>query len=130
MPELIVKSPTDGPHYVQYNAAGEETHTNIVLIPRSETEKCEVFATVVPAGHAPAFHVHPDTEQVYIGIAGHGQVSIQTDEGEQSREMHPGDVCYIPRLTPHRSLPIGDQGFTYIVVDSFPDEKPPSHWGK
>ena len=81
-----------------------------------------------PAGHTPAFHVHADTEQVYICIEGHGEVCVETDEGVKTCEMRPGDVAYIPRLTPHRSLPLGEGGFTYIVVDSFPGEVPPSHW--
>jgi mannose-6-phosphate isomerase-like protein (cupin superfamily) len=126
----VKKSPNEGESYPQHAITGAHTHTNVVLIPRADTEQCEVFTTVIAPEQTPAYHCHADTEQVYVCIRGAGQVHVQTDDGVVSFLMHPGDVCYVPRLAPHQSLPLGHEGFEYVVVDSFPGEKPPSHWTK
>jgi quercetin dioxygenase-like cupin family protein len=51
-----------------------------------------------PQGVTHENHYHPNAEEVVMVLGGRGVQIV----GEDSLEVGPGDVCFIPRDTPHR----------------------------
>ena len=54
-----------------------------------------VFAPGGSAQHA--LHRHPNAEEVMLVLRGH----IEAITGNETMQMGPGDVCYIPQGAPH-----------------------------
>lgn len=100
------------------------THINDLVMDRSEATASEVFFTVVEPGKASPMHKHDDTEQIYYGVDGEGEISIETDEGLLTVNIKPGDLVRMPVGTMHRARCIGDQNLRYLVVDCFPGARP------
>src|SRR5690242_10392160 len=48
------------------------THTNDLVMDRSEAETSEAFMVVLEPGEAPPLHQHDDTEQVFYVVRGTG----------------------------------------------------------
>jgi len=59
-----------------------------------------------PKGATHENHYHPNAEEVVIGISGRGVQIV----GADALEIGPGDVCFIPRNTPHRVTGTSDEG--------------------
>jgi mannose-6-phosphate isomerase-like protein (cupin superfamily) len=55
------------------------THTNNLVMDRSESEASEVFVGKVEPGHVPPLHVHHETEQVFYILSGQGANSNGCD---------------------------------------------------
>jgi 3-oxoadipate enol-lactonase len=51
-----------------------------------------------PFGATHENHHHPNAEEVVMVISGRGTQKV----GDRSLDMSPGDICFIPRSTPHR----------------------------
>ncbi len=51
-----------------------------------------------PRGATHENHHHPDAEEVVMVVSGRGTQII----GASALELGPGDICFIPRCTPHR----------------------------
>ena len=107
------------------------THTNNLVMDRSESEASEVFIGVVEPGGLPPLHVHHDTEQVFYILHGEGQIQIGGEEGgppAQHFPVGPGDVVRFPRHTRHRIQSAGQAPVVYLSVDCFlggrPADKP------
>jgi mannose-6-phosphate isomerase-like protein (cupin superfamily) len=43
-------------------------------------------------------HYHPNAEEVVMVVSGRGTQIV----GDRSLDLGPGDICFIPRGTPHR----------------------------
>jgi quercetin dioxygenase-like cupin family protein len=99
------------------------THTNDLVIDRSESEASEVFIVVLEPGEAPPMHQHDDTEQVFYILEGRGR--LEAGAPAQSAAVKPGDVVRIPPRTPHRIHCEGDEPLRYLAVDCFPAGRPP-----
>jgi quercetin dioxygenase-like cupin family protein len=98
------------------------THTNELIMDRSEAAASEVFITVLEPGEAPPLHKHDDTEQVFFILSGRGRLEIS-----QELEAHPvipGDVVRIPPSTFHRIYCVGDEPLRYLAIDCFPSGRP------
>jgi quercetin dioxygenase-like cupin family protein len=54
--------------------------------------------SVYPRGATHPNHYHPNAEEVVMVLSGRGVQIV----GGNSLEVGPGDVCFIPRNTPHR----------------------------
>jgi mannose-6-phosphate isomerase-like protein (cupin superfamily) len=98
------------------------THTNELVIDRSESAGSEVFMVVLQPGEAPPMHQHDDTEQVFYIIEGDGRLEIGADA--QAFEVKPGDVCRIPPATLHRIHCTGAGALQYLAIDCFPAGRP------
>jgi mannose-6-phosphate isomerase-like protein (cupin superfamily) len=99
------------------------THTNDLVMDRSEAEASEAFMVVLEPGEAPPLHRHDDTEQVFYVLRGAGTLRIGTDPGERF-PVAPGDLVRIPRSTPHRIFCEGSVPLVYLSVDCFAGGRP------
>lgn len=99
------------------------THTNELVIDRSESAASEVFVVVLQPGEAPPLHKHDDTEQIFYVIEGTGRLEVGPDSNAFA--VKPGDVCRIPVSTLHRIHCVGQTPLRYIAVDCFPAGRPP-----
>ena len=52
----------------------------------------------VPAGSATAMHYHPQTEEIYYILEGHGRMQVD----DQIRNVEPGDAIAIPPSSRHQ----------------------------
>ena len=58
-----------------------------------------------PSGSSHENHYHPNAEEVVMILSGRGVETV----GDDALELGPGDVCFIPRNTPHRFTAISDE---------------------
>jgi quercetin dioxygenase-like cupin family protein len=94
------------------------THTNDLIMDRSEASAAEAFYVVLEPGEAPPIHVHPDAEQVFYILEGHGELGI----GPDAAERHPlrvGDFVRTPPGVPHAVSCVGDSRLVYLSIDCF-----------
>ena len=99
------------------------THTNELVMDRSEAEASEVFMVVLEPGEAPPLHAHDDTEQVFYVTSGTGTLQIGPDPG-QLFPVRPGDLVRIPRNTLHRIRCDANDRLVYLSVDCFAGGRP------
>lgn len=98
------------------------THTNELVMDRSEATSSEVFMVELAPGEAPPLHRHDDTEQVFYILQGQGSLEIGRDGHQYPVEA--GDVVRIPPGTFHRIFCQGDNPLRYLAVDCFPAGRP------
>lgn len=99
------------------------THTNELVIDRSEATVTEVFIVVLEPGEAPPLHRHPDTEQVFYMLQGEGELHVGEGGAERFR-VRPGDVVRIPPDTWHKIVNDGGIDIRYVSIDAFPGGRP------
>jgi mannose-6-phosphate isomerase-like protein (cupin superfamily) len=61
-------------------------------------------------------HAHPDSEQVYVIIAGRGRMIV----GEERSEVSRGAAIFIPPRTDHAIRALGDELLVYVSATSPP----------
>src|SRR5215472_3152891 len=76
------------------------THTNDLVMDRSQAEGSEAFMVVLEPGEAPPLHQHDDTEQIFYIVEGTGRLYIGEKEDQQFK-VGVGDLVRIPRNTLH-----------------------------
>jgi quercetin dioxygenase-like cupin family protein len=93
------------------------THINDLVIDRAQSSNSEVFMVVIEPNHAPPFHKHDDTEQIFYVIDGTGVLTI----GDQKEQypVSPGDVVRIPVATYHSIQADEKNTLRYLCVDCF-----------
>lgn len=90
------------------DAAGELVVRTTVVHPGTVGD--EYFMTY---GH---HHVR-DSGEVYLGLAGHGQIIMQRRQGPaQTAAMSPGRCVYVPAGWGHRTINDGEEPFVFLVV--------------
>jgi mannose-6-phosphate isomerase-like protein (cupin superfamily) len=99
------------------------THTNDLVMDRSESETSEAFVVVLEPGEAPPLHIHHDTEQVFYVIRGHGVLQVGEDV-PQFLPVNPTDLVRIPPHTPHRVRCEGQESLVYLSIDCFVGGRP------
>lgn len=103
------------------------THTNDLIMDRSEAETSEAFLVILEPGEAPPLHVHDDTEQVFYAISGSGELQICASQGDAEGRRFPvaaRDLVRIPPGTWHRIFCRGDAPLVYLSVDCFLGGRP------
>lgn len=98
------------------------THTNDLVMDRSEARCSEVFVVVLEPGEAPPRHKHDDTEQIFYILSGAGRLEIGTPSTNHG--VKPGDVVRIPVGEFHRIFCEGNQPLRYLAIDCFPSGRP------
>jgi mannose-6-phosphate isomerase-like protein (cupin superfamily) len=96
------------------------THTNELVMDRSEAETSEVFLVILEPGEAPPVHTHHDTEQIFYILKGSGILQIVEDT-EVNALVKIGDVVRIPAHTPHCIRCGNHERLVYLCVDCFTD---------
>jgi quercetin dioxygenase-like cupin family protein len=99
------------------------THTNNLVMDRSEAEASEAFMVVLEPGEAPPLHVHHDTEQVFYMLQGSGTLQVGDDK-PQHFPVRPGDLVRIPPHTYHLVRCESQEPVVYLSVDCFVGGKP------
>ena len=97
------------------------THTNDLIMDRSEAATSEAFLVILAPGEAPPLHVHDDTEQVFYVISGAGELQIGADERFAVKTT---DLVRIPPGAWHRIFCKGDAPLVYLSVDCFLGGRP------
>src|SRR2546423_2981022 len=103
------------------------THTNDLVMDRSQATASEVFVVVLEPGEAPPMHKHHDTEQIFYITEGRGRLEIgktTDDKSPESFDVKSGDVVRIPVNSPHRIHCVGNTPMKYIAIDCFPSGRP------
>ena len=98
------------------------THTNDLVMDRSEATTSEVFVVVLEPGEAPPRHKHDDTEQIFYILSGQGKLEIGTPPTEHA--VAPGDVVRIPVGVFHRIFCMSEQALRYLAIDCFVGGRP------
>ena len=104
------------------------THTNDLLMDRSQAKASEAFFVILEPGEAPPIHVHSDAEQVFYILEGEGELGVGLDAAEK-HPLKPGDFVRTPPGVPHSVRCLGDSRFVYLSIDCFvagPDPAEPT----
>jgi mannose-6-phosphate isomerase-like protein (cupin superfamily) len=99
------------------------THTNDLILDRSQAEAAEAFLVLLDPGEAPPLHVHDDAEQIFYVLRGTGALHIGAPPGRRFR-VKAGDLVRIPPRTYHRIRANGARRLVYLSVDCFPGGRP------
>jgi len=103
------------------------THTNDLIMDRSQAETSEAFLVILERGEAPPLHIHHDAEQVFYVISGAGELQIRADRDEGDGRRFPvaeRDLVRIPPGTWHRIFCRGDAPLGYLSIDCFLGGRP------
>jgi mannose-6-phosphate isomerase-like protein (cupin superfamily) len=68
------------------------------------------------AGSQQALHAHPDSEQVYVIVAGRGLMHVADEE----QEVGPGTLVFIPKGALHAIGNVGSEKLVYVSATSPP----------
>jgi len=93
------------------------THINDLIFDRSEASSSEAFMVVLHEGQATPLHQHPDTEQIFYVLEGHGILTISGAE-KNTGPLVPGDVVRVPPSTLH-SIAADGGSLRYLSIDCF-----------
>jgi glucose-6-phosphate isomerase, archaeal len=60
-------------------------------------------------------HAIPDRSELYVGLAGHGVMILETVDGaSEVVEVNPGQAVYVPGYWVHRSVNVGTERFATL----------------
>jgi len=93
------------------------SNTTILLLERNETNRCEFVVVEWPAGNRGAMVAHKEKEQTFFILKGSGKVTI----GEETEDVKPGDLVFVPRNTPH-TTEAGSEKLSYLCLNSLVTE--------
>jgi quercetin dioxygenase-like cupin family protein len=92
------------------------SNSTTLLLERNHTNNVELALIRWPEGSRGAFATHKDKEQTFFILEGEGTVTI----GEETQEVRPGNVVFIPRNTKHTSEAITGE-LIYLCLNSLVD---------
>ena len=92
------------------------SNSTILLLDRSETNKCELTLVFWPAGNKGAMVAHKEEEQTFFVLQGNGKVTV----GDETAEVKPGSVVFVPRNTPHTIEAFGTE-LVYLCMNGLVD---------
>lgn len=104
----------DSAHFKHYRFP---THTNDLIVDRSQSSASEVFFVVLEPGEAPPRHKHDDTEQVFYITEGKGVLTV--GDNDEKYSVKTGDTVRIPFATWHSIRADGGKRMDYFCVDCF-----------
>jgi mannose-6-phosphate isomerase-like protein (cupin superfamily) len=94
------------------------THTNDLVVDRSESGASEVFFVILEPGEAPPLHKHDTTEQVFYMLEGEGVLTIGKEDAK-TYAVKPGDIVRVPFNAYHSIRAEGNKRIRYLCVDCF-----------
>ncbi|MCC7085061.1 MAG: cupin domain-containing protein [Pirellulales bacterium] len=93
------------------------THTNNLVLDRSDAVNSEVFVVVLEPEQAPPLHKHDDTEQVFYILEGEGTLTVGEERSEH--RVSSKQIIRIPPSTLHSIKATGKATLRYLAVDCF-----------
>ena len=101
-----------------------------LLLNEGEADSRHLLITWVEgeAGSQQDLHAHPDSEQVYVIVAGRGLMHVADEE----QEVGPGMLILIPKGASHAIRNVGTEKLVYVSATSPPFDatglyEPPPH---
>ncbi len=96
------RNPREGPfgHLDVRWVVGEHTGASLIAFGQS----------TYPKGATHENHYHPNAEEVVMVLGGRGVQIV----GSEALELGPGDICFIPRNTPHRITGSSDEDLVIL----------------
>jgi len=88
-----------------------DSGSTVLLLDRSETERCEATVVSLAAGNKSGVVGHEDQELTLFVLSGTGSASV----GDETEELKAGNVVFVPRNTAH-SIEAGQEGLTYLCL--------------
>ncbi len=90
---------------------GEHTYE---LIGRVEniTEQCSVAYIELEPGKEALQHYHPETEEIFYILSGHGKVILN----DQHSEIKTGDCIFVPRGARHQLINTGRNKLVFLAI--------------
>jgi mannose-6-phosphate isomerase-like protein (cupin superfamily) len=102
----------------------------MMLLPRDLTHSCEVVLEKVAVGKMTPPNAHPTFQQIYIILAGEGDITI----GDDIQHVVAPAVAFIPKNTHHQVVNTGPVEFQYLYVsvwgEGIPKEESEGGWKK
>lgn len=89
------------------------SNSTVLLLDRNETNRCELTLVSWPATNKGAIVIHKEKEQTFFILSGSGWVTV----GNETKEVKPHDVIFVPRNTPH-TTEAADTELTYLCLNS------------
>jgi len=89
------------------------SNSTILLIGRSEAERCETTLVSWPAHNKGALVAHEDKEQTFFVLKGWGSITV----GDETSVVKPGDTIFVPRNTPH-TTEAGAEELRYLCLNT------------
>jgi len=89
------------------------SNSTILVLERTDTARAEVTLVSWPKGNKGAMVAHKDKEQTFFVHSGRGKVTV----GDETSEVAPGDVVFIPWNTPHTSE-AGNEELLYLCLNT------------
>jgi mannose-6-phosphate isomerase-like protein (cupin superfamily) len=93
-------------------------YSRYLVGPDTESRYFDFRTSRYPKGGNVEPHVHEVAEQVYYFMAGAGIAVC----GEETREVGPGDVMFVPAGTRHSLVSISEEDLRFVVVTSPPED--------
>src|SRR4051812_41068995 len=88
-----------------------------MLLPRDVTKSCELVMERLAPGAETPLNAHDDIDQVYLILEGRARARV----GEDTAEVGPNTVVFIPRFSPHNMVTVGDEDLVYIYFSVWPE---------
>lgn len=93
------------------------SNKTLLLLDRTESEKCECAVVCWPAGNKGALVAHKEKEQTFFILKGTGKVTV----GDETEPVKPGDMVFVPRNIPH-TTEAAEEELVYICLNSMVTE--------
>jgi mannose-6-phosphate isomerase-like protein (cupin superfamily) len=95
-------------------------YSRYLVGPEHGSRYLDFRTSLYPPGGFVAPHVHEVAEQVYYFLSGAGRAEC----GDETREVGPGDVMFVPAGARHGLVSTGDGDLCFVVVTSPPHDVP------
>ena len=97
---------------VPRNERGNGQISHLLLgLPSDDTPMSITVVTAAP-GSRQSDHVHPVSTQIYVIIAGKGQMTV----GDETMEVATGEMVYVPPGASHAIFNGGEMTLSYVSV--------------
>lgn len=93
----------------QITVAGNMYH---MLLPRDVSKCFEIVREQLSPGAETPLNAHDDLDQAFLILQGRGLLRV----GEDTREVEPNTVAFIPRYSLHNIRSLGDVDLVYIYI--------------
>ena len=99
-----------------WDAPGEVKQREKLLFDLPETETIALGRVTVEPGVSTKVGFHDNEEEIYVILKGRAKLTI----GDESSEVGPGDVAYVPRNHRHQMTCVSTEDLEYLYFANWP----------